>query len=129
MNGERESRNCKTIVIADDDPDLVSVLTARCQSLGLEVCAAYDALSALNAIHQCQPAVICLDVNMPSGNGLSVREMLASDERFAATPVIILTGDTSEDTIRRCHFYCAYYVEKCPDLWPRIEPLLRELLQ
>lgn len=120
--------NEMTIVIADDDSDLVNALRKRCEKIGLHVRTAFDALDALNVIHESEPDLICLDVNMPCGNGLSVLEMIASDEYLRSTPVIILTGESNEETIRRCHLYCAYYVEKCSDIWPRIEPILRELL-
>ena len=40
----------------------------------------------------------------------------------------MLTGRSDEETIRRCHNSCAYYVAKCSNVWPRVEALLRELL-
>jgi DNA-binding response OmpR family regulator len=118
----------KRILIADDDPNLVDALAVRCRTLGLEVLTAYDARTALNSIFESRPDVACLDVSMPCGNGLGVCEMLVSDERFVSLPVIVLTGRTDPETIRRCHALCAYYVPKCTDLWSRIGPLLRELL-
>ena len=90
---------------------------------------AFDSLDALNLIHETDPDLICLDVNMPCGSGLSVLEMLAADEFLKVKPVIIMTGDASEEAIRRCHRLCAYYVEKCPKVWSRLEPLINELLQ
>lgn len=117
----------KTIVIADDDEDLVQALQRRCEARGLRVRSAFDALSALNLIHEARPDLICLDVHMPGGNGLSVLEMLTTDQDLYDVPIIMMTGAASAETIRRCHRHCAYYVEKCTDLWPRIEPIVREL--
>ena len=119
----------KTVLIADDDRDLVQVLKLRCNQLGLNVVGAHDAMTALALAHQEQPDLICLDVNMPSGSGLSVCEMLTADERLSSIPVIMLTGRADEETIRRCHTMCAYYVLKSRDIWDRVEPILRELLQ
>jgi CheY-like chemotaxis protein len=116
------------VLIADDDRDLTRVLALRVQDLGLVPLVANDALSALNLIHRQRPEVVLLDVNMPAGNGLSVCEMLASDPRLAAIPVVVLTGRSDEETIRRCQTMCAYYVLKSTDVWERLEPLLRELL-
>jgi DNA-binding response OmpR family regulator len=118
----------KTVLIADDDRDLVDLLARRCRALGLAVETAGDAITALRKIDQSPPNVAILDVNMPAGNGLSVREMMADTERLSAIPVIILTGKSDEQTIRRCHNLSAYYVPKSPDVWSRVEPLLRELL-
>ena len=119
----------KTVLIADDDHDLVQVLTLRCNQLGLNVVGAHDAMTALALAHQQRPDLICLDVNMPSGSGLSVCEMLATDDRLSSIPVIMLTGRADEETIRRCHTMRAYYVLKSRAIWDRVEPILRKLLQ
>jgi CheY-like chemotaxis protein len=125
---ERSSVSVKSIVIADDDRDLVQALALRCQRMGLIVICAHDAFSALSLIKAGQPDMVCLDVEMPAGNGLSVCEMLASDESCRSIPIAILTGRNDPETIMRCHNLCAYYVEKCPDVWSRLEPLVKELL-
>ncbi len=72
--------------------------------------------------------MVVLDVNMPTGSGLSVCEMMASDEKLRMVPVIILTGCSDEKTIRRCHDMLVFYVQKGTDVWSRIDPLVRELL-
>jgi DNA-binding response OmpR family regulator len=118
----------KKVLLADDDRDLVQALAARCLGLGLQVIVAYDAMTALMQINRQRPDVVCLDVNMPAGNGLCVCEMLAGNEELSAVPVIIVTGRTDEETVRRCHDMGAYYVLKSSDVWPRVEPLLREIL-
>lgn len=118
----------RTVLIADDDRRLALALDLRCRELGLRTLVVYDAITALTAIRHHRPDVICLDVEMPAGNGLSVCEMLNNDKEFSSIPVIILTGRRDHDTIRRCHSMCAYYVLKSNDTWGRVEPLLRELL-
>jgi CheY-like chemotaxis protein len=118
----------KTVLIADDDRELVEALEIRCRELGLEVAAAYDARTALDQACTLHPDVICLDVKMPAGSGLSVCEMLASDGATSSIPVIMLTCATDEETIRRCHAMCAYYVLKSDHAWERLCPILCELL-
>ena len=118
----------KTILIADDDRDLVDALATRCRQLGLTVVVAYDARAAFTLICESRPDLICLDVSMPSGSGLAVCEMLVSDEELSSIPVIMLTGSTDDETIRRCHSMCAFYVLKSRDVWQRIEPVLCNLL-
>lgn len=125
---ERISVSVKSLVIADDDRDLAHALAMRCQRLGLAVSCAHDAFSALTLVKTSRPDMVCLDVEMPAGNGLSVCEMLATDEFCRSIPIAILTGKNDPDTIMRCHNLCAYYVEKCPDVWSRLEPLVKELL-
>ncbi len=118
----------KSILIADDDRHLVYFLSLRCRQLGLEVCEAYDCVAALTQVHTNCQDVVCLDVNLPGGNGLSPCEMLCTDDAVADIPKIILTGRSDPDTIRRCHSMCAYYVEKANDVWDRMRPLLVDVL-
>ena len=124
-----ETMSTKKVLIADDDHDLSRVLALRCESLGLQTLVAHDAMAALTTAHAEMPDLICLDVNMPGGSGLSACEMISHSKELTGIPVIILTGRYDEDTIKRCHNMCAYYVLKCPDVWTRVEPLVRELLQ
>ncbi len=116
------------VVIVDDDTDVVQILTRRFAELGCDVIGTNRALEAMNAMSEVVPAVVCLDVNMPGGNGWSVRELIASDDRLSGVPVIMLTGCRDEQTIRRCHETMSYYVEKNANVWQRIEPLAKELL-
>jgi CheY-like chemotaxis protein len=118
----------KQIIVADDDAELVRALSQRFSSLGCSVIGSNSAVEAINAIHRVIPDLVCLDVNMPNGNGLSVCEMMAADARLRSVPVIILTGCSDQTTIRRCHDMLVFYVLKGTDVWSRIEPLVRELL-
>jgi len=118
----------RQVVVADDDNDVVQLLSERFSSLGCSVISVNTSLDAINAIHRVQPELVVLDVNMPTGSGLCVCEMMATDERLRMVPVIILTGCSDEKTIRRCHDMLVFYVQKGSNIWDRIEPLVRELL-
>jgi DNA-binding response OmpR family regulator len=123
------TNNKPQIVIADDDVNLIHALTIRCTALGLQVHAAHDASSAWQQIEKVEPEVVILDVGMPAGNGFCVTEMMLHHERLKHTPVIMLTGKSDNDTIRRCHELMAYYVTKCDNVWARIKPLLFDILE
>ena len=116
------------ILIADDDRLIVNLLRTRCVHLGLSVQTTHDALQALVDINRRLPSLVILDIKMPSGNGLSVCEMMASDKRLKHIPVIILTGYSDEDTKARIGDLGAHYVLKAPDIWRQIEALLIRLL-
>ena len=118
-----------SILIADDDRDVVELLTLRCSELGLKVDTANNAMTALGKAEEQLPDAVILDVDMPLGNGLSVCEMMASHEELQCIPVIVLTGKKNEEVVRRCHELNAYYVLKSPNLWSRIEPLLKEIIE
>ena len=82
--------------MADDDADIVKMLSQRCTSLGCSVIGVNNAFDAINEIHRLTPDLVCLDVGMPSGNGLGVCEMMASDEPLRKIPIIIFTGRSDE---------------------------------
>lgn len=119
----------KRILIADDDESLVDSLARRCEALGLRVQRCYDGMSALMAVDSLEPDLVILDVNMPSGSGLSVCEMVARDPDLKAIPTIILTGRTDGETINSCKRLAADYVLKGANTWTQLEPLLISRLQ
>ena len=118
----------KRVLIADDDANLVSALTLRFEQLGLDVQQADDAMAALTMVHTDPPNLIVIDVRMPAGNGLSVCEMLASDNRLPPIPVIVLTGASDPETIARCQQLGAHYVQKGCEIWERLRPIVCDLL-
>ncbi len=115
------------VLLVDDDVDFVKALAERCRSLGMEVQKAHNTLTALTILGLGAPDIICLDLEMPTGNGLSVREFLMSDPTVADVPVVILTGHRNEGTIRRCAEVRARYVHKSPDYWPQLKRAFCEI--
>ena len=118
----------KTIVVADDDADIRDLLISRFEGLGCRVLEASSSLEALHVIEGALPDLVCIDVDMPLGSGLSVAELVSADSRLNTIPMIVLTGKTDPATIRRCHEMMAYYVPKTEDVWSRIEPLVADEL-
>jgi DNA-binding response OmpR family regulator len=120
--------NGKKIFIADDDQDIVENLSIRCRSLGLEVEHGGNAMSALARIEYLQPDVVCLDIQMPPGNGLAVAEMMAHADGLSNIPVIVMTGLQNKETLARARTIGARVVCKGTGFWDRMEPAIRETL-
>ena len=118
----------RRILIADDDRDLLHALTLRCETLAAQVILAENGLSALQEITEHCPDLVILDVSMPGNTGFEVCERMSADPDLREIPVIILTGKSDAGTVGRCYDLLAYYVEKCHDVWPRLQPLIEELL-
>ncbi len=118
----------KRVLIADDDRALVEILTRRCEQIGLRVTQAFDARSALLSVLEDPPDLVCLDIEMPAGDGLSVCEVLSKDDSASQIPTIILTGRADPETRRRCEELHAYYLRKCPNMWCRVRPVIEELI-
>jgi len=118
----------RRILIADDDRDLLHALTLRCKTLSAQVILAENGLAALQEITEHCPDLVILDVSMPGNTGFEVCERMSADPDLREIPVIILTGKSDPGTVGRCYDLLAYYVEKCHDVWPRLQPLIEELL-
>lgn len=54
-----------------------------------------------DALHQ--PKLVLLDIQMPKVNGIQVLEIIRSDERTKATPVVILTSSKEDPDIQSCY--------------------------
>jgi CheY-like chemotaxis protein len=118
----------KSVLIADDDVDVLTALTLRCEQLGLDVRIAADATEALEQARNDPPSLLIIDVNMPGGSGLSVCEQLAGDPLRPPVPSIVLTGRSDDETIARCERAGVRYVAKGGDVWQRVRPLLCQAL-
>ena len=121
-------RNPKTILLVDDDADLIQALVPRCRRLGLDVKTAHNAMAAVKIMDQSLPDLVCLDVNMPTGNGLAICEAMADDPETAKIPVIIMTAQHNPEAIQKCGDLCVYSINKSGELWKRLEPVIYELI-
>jgi signal transduction histidine kinase/DNA-binding response OmpR family regulator len=80
------------ILIADDMPDNITLLTRYMQSEGYSYITAGNGVEALQKIRAEMPDLILLDVNMPQKDGFAVLEELRADPEIQYIPVIILTA-------------------------------------
>ncbi len=80
------------ILVADDRPDNVTLLTRYLEYEGYECVAARDGIEALEKIHDEHPDLVLLDVDMPRKDGFTVLEEIRADATVSFIPVIILTA-------------------------------------
>jgi CheY-like chemotaxis protein len=118
----------KRVLIADDDPGFVRMLARILEPSGVRVHETYDAISALTLIQRCPPDLVILDVNMPSGNGLSACEMMATDKFLSRIPVVIMSGDANDESVRRAQKMGAHFIQKGDEAPRRVRQLVCELL-
>ena len=84
----------KTILIVDDEKDLVETLRLRLESAGdFRVSVAYNGEEALATVEQSIPDLIILDVMMPKMDGLTALKAI-NTKLNQKVPVIVLTGKT-----------------------------------
>jgi two-component system alkaline phosphatase synthesis response regulator PhoP len=83
----------RTILIADDNPKIVEVLSAYLSAEGFDVVTASDGPSALEAVAHRVPDLALLDVMMPGIDGIELTKRL---QREHGLPVILVTARTDE---------------------------------
>ena len=90
----------KTVLVVDDDPDIVLMLTVRLESLGYATLSAGDGQRALELLESEEPGLVLLDLGMPRMTGLDVLESMARQEQAALSnlpPVIVMTAHGTID--------------------------------
>jgi CheY-like chemotaxis protein len=88
-----------TILLVDDDPDIVRLLTMTLQSEGFRLLSASDGNAALEITRAEKPDLLLLDWKMPGRNGLEVCRALRaeSDPDLRNVPVVLLTAQVGEE--------------------------------
>jgi diguanylate cyclase (GGDEF)-like protein len=125
--GEMPKKN--KILVVDDVPVNVQLLTTYLTSVGYEVVTARDGQEALDQVAATLPDLILLDVMMPKLNGFEVCERLKSDSTTRIIPVIMVTAlNEIEDKIKATESGADDFVSK-PfnklELLTRVKSLLR----
>ncbi len=87
----------KKVLIVDDDPDMVSMLTSALTERGYIVCSAKDGIQGILAAKKEKPNLILLDLNLPFVDGFSVMKALKDDPGTAPIPIIVITARSIED--------------------------------
>jgi DNA-binding response OmpR family regulator len=86
----------KTILIADDEKDVVETLKFSLEKQGYHCLLAYDGQDALDKARGEDPDLIILDIMMPKINGFKVSRLLKFDIKYKHIPIIMLTARTQE---------------------------------
>jgi DNA-binding response OmpR family regulator len=89
------------VLVADDDPDIRSLVALRLEKSGYEVVSARDGEQALATALERVPDLALLDVMMPKLDGYEVTERLREQDETRHLPVILLTARVQESDIAR----------------------------
>lgn len=84
----------KTILIVEDEQNLVELLKFRLEANGYKVETAFDGVEGLSKIDKLKPDLVILDIMMPKMHGYEVCRRAKKDEKTKNIPIIILTART-----------------------------------
>jgi CheY-like chemotaxis protein len=91
----------RPILLIDDHPSYLEALQECLSDWEHPLVAAHDGESGLKLARQLLPGLILLDISLPDMSGLTVLEHLRQDPLTQAVPVLVLTGDNSENCVRQ----------------------------
>ena len=89
------------VLVADDDPDILNLVTIRLERDGYKVVGVCDGESALEQAFERPPDLALIDVSMPKLDGYEVTERLRQHEATRAIPIILLTARVQDADVAR----------------------------
>jgi CheY-like chemotaxis protein len=88
----RETNRVSRILIVDDDPNIVQMLSDILTDEGYEVATATQSLRAFDRAKESQPDLILMDIMMPYLDGLDQIKLLSLDDDLKDIPIIVITA-------------------------------------
>ncbi|MDA0866927.1 MAG: response regulator, partial [Cyanobacteria bacterium] len=117
-----EASRCE-ILIVDDTPDNLRLLSAILRNQGFEVRKALNGKRAIASIQAVSPDLILLDIRMPDMNGYEVCEYLKADPSTADIPVIFISA--LDDTLDKINAFAVGGVDYITKPFQEAEVLAR----
>ena len=92
-----------TVLVADDDPINMLLISEVLRRMGFEVIQVTNGKEALERLPHCDPVLIFMDVNMPEMDGYTTtRHIRQMPEPWCNLPIIALTADAMKGDREKC---------------------------
>jgi len=91
----------KTVLIVDDEPNIVLSVEFLMKREGFEVKTAGDGHAAIEMLAQSRPDLVILDVMMPRKNGFEVCAEVRADPALHGLPILMLTAKGREAEMKK----------------------------
>ena len=110
------------VLVADDEPDLMSLVKYALEDAGYEVLTASDGAEALDIALERTPDAAVLDVRMPKLSGLDVTRRLRDMGKTEQIPIVLLTAAAEKEDVARGFQAGAHgYIEKPFSPWELVQ--------
>lgn len=98
VNKDSDTMLKSTILIVDDERDILDLIEYNLKKEGFVVVTAEDGEEGIEKARQVKPDLVLLDIMMPKMDGLNVIDLLRQDANLKDIPVIFLTARSDEKT-------------------------------
>ena len=93
--------SAKKVLVADDEPSIVTALEFLLSNEGYEVLVARNGEEALRAVEQERPDLVILDVMMPLKSGYEVCQRIRSRPELRRVKIVMLSAKGREGEVHR----------------------------
>jgi DNA-binding response OmpR family regulator len=90
-----------TVLVAEDDEDILLLVTTRLKRDGYDVVTARSGAEALELMRERRPEIAVLDIGMPPPDGIEVVRRVRQDVQLRETRLLLLTAKAQESDVRR----------------------------
>jgi two-component system, OmpR family, alkaline phosphatase synthesis response regulator PhoP len=101
-----------SVLIVDDDPDVVHIIDARLKAAGLRTLVAFDGQQALHQVETSAPAVVVLELMLPKRSGFDVLARLREAPEPRPRVVVVSSRSREEDVMRAFELGADDYLTK-----------------
>ncbi|HNX90768.1 MAG TPA: response regulator, partial [Candidatus Omnitrophota bacterium] len=123
-----ETPEAKTILITDDNYDILLVTSMRLKEKGYKVLTAIDGVEALKIVETEAVDLVILDISMPNMDGMEVCRRIKANKNIPYIPIVFFTAkDSVEEKVKGMKMGVADYITKPVDhreLIARVEMVL-----
>jgi len=91
----------RTILVVDDEPALLRLMSFLLQRKGYVMLTATNGEEALDVVREQRPDLVVLDIMMPRLDGYEVAAAIRADPQIADLPIIMLSAKAQEEDIER----------------------------
>ena len=126
--GANASVQRATVLIVDDDPDVVHIIDARLKAAGLQTIVVFDGQQALHQVETSAPSVMVLELMLPKRSGFDVLARLRDLPEPRPKVIVVSSRSREEDVMRAFELGADDYLTKPfspQELLARIGRLLR----
>lgn len=128
----KEAKISTRVLIIEDSPDYLDVLTYALNASGYTLLIARNGQEGLEKARKERPDIILPDLMLPSLNGYEICAMLKQDVRFQKIPILILSATKVQNKDEQLAIECgadAYLLKSIPreELISKIQELLGAL--